>query len=68
MIPDNSVLITVAEEQREHLPKWGHPHDSDIEETYHVPACPTVEDCSNGLDPDENGQYLSSALRLKCQR
>eukprot|EP00959_Pyramimonas_sp_CCMP1952_P098747 2064307-Pyramimonas_sp.AAC.1 len=32
MIPDNSALVTVAEKQRGHLSKWGHPRDSDIEE------------------------------------
>eukprot|EP00959_Pyramimonas_sp_CCMP1952_P333442 6982028-Pyramimonas_sp.AAC.1 len=37
MIPDNSALVVVAGGQRGHLPKGGHPHDSDIEETYHVP-------------------------------
>eukprot|EP00959_Pyramimonas_sp_CCMP1952_P101713 2127853-Pyramimonas_sp.AAC.1 len=56
MIPDNSALIILAEEQRGHLPEWGHPHDSDIEETYHAPLCSTVEDWSYGLDSDENGQ------------
>eukprot|EP00959_Pyramimonas_sp_CCMP1952_P335776 7030953-Pyramimonas_sp.AAC.1 len=45
LIPDSSAHITIADEQRGHLPKWGHPHDSDIEETYHVPLCPAVEDC-----------------------
>eukprot|EP00959_Pyramimonas_sp_CCMP1952_P127748 2672023-Pyramimonas_sp.AAC.1 len=50
MIPDKGVLITVAEEQRGHLPKWGRPRDSDIEETYHAPLCSTVEDCSCGVD------------------
>eukprot|EP00959_Pyramimonas_sp_CCMP1952_P021130 445362-Pyramimonas_sp.AAC.1 len=37
MITDNNVLVTVAGEQRGHLPTWGHPRDSDIAETYHVP-------------------------------
>eukprot|EP00959_Pyramimonas_sp_CCMP1952_P377628 7910132-Pyramimonas_sp.AAC.1 len=32
MVPDRSALITVAEEQWGHLPKWGHPRDFDIEE------------------------------------
>eukprot|EP00959_Pyramimonas_sp_CCMP1952_P366402 7673980-Pyramimonas_sp.AAC.1 len=41
MITGSSVLVTVAEEQRGHLPKWGYPRDSDIEETYHVPPCST---------------------------
>eukprot|EP00959_Pyramimonas_sp_CCMP1952_P274638 5741078-Pyramimonas_sp.AAC.1 len=35
MVPDHRVLITVAEEQRGTLPKWGRPRDSDTEETYH---------------------------------
>eukprot|EP00959_Pyramimonas_sp_CCMP1952_P183341 3833201-Pyramimonas_sp.AAC.1 len=33
MITDNSVLVTLAEEPRGHLPAWGHPRDSDIAET-----------------------------------
>eukprot|EP00959_Pyramimonas_sp_CCMP1952_P074617 1558899-Pyramimonas_sp.AAC.1 len=35
MITDNTSLVTVAEEQRGHLPQWGDPRDSDIEETSH---------------------------------
>lgn len=46
MVTDNSALVTVAEEQRGHLPTWGYPRDSDIEETYHAPLCPTDEDHS----------------------
>eukprot|EP00959_Pyramimonas_sp_CCMP1952_P151658 3173204-Pyramimonas_sp.AAC.1 len=42
MIPDNSALITVAGEQRGHLPKWGHPRDSDTEEMHRVPLCSMV--------------------------
>eukprot|EP00959_Pyramimonas_sp_CCMP1952_P337886 7075910-Pyramimonas_sp.AAC.1 len=53
MITGNSVLVTVAEEQRGRLLTWGHPRDSDIEETYHVPLCSTGEDHSYGLDSDE---------------
>eukprot|EP00959_Pyramimonas_sp_CCMP1952_P186426 3898378-Pyramimonas_sp.AAC.1 len=33
MVPDQSVLIIAADEQRGHLPKWGRTHDSDTEET-----------------------------------
>eukprot|EP00959_Pyramimonas_sp_CCMP1952_P335000 7015078-Pyramimonas_sp.AAC.2 len=44
MITDNSALVTVAEKQRGHLPKWGYSRDSDTEETHHVPLCSTVED------------------------
>eukprot|EP00959_Pyramimonas_sp_CCMP1952_P335920 7033899-Pyramimonas_sp.AAC.1 len=58
MIPGNSALITVAEEQQGHLPKWGHPRDSDIDETHHVPLCSTAEDGSYGLGSDEKGQYV----------
>eukprot|EP00959_Pyramimonas_sp_CCMP1952_P234458 4898989-Pyramimonas_sp.AAC.1 len=39
MVPDQSVLIIVADEQRGHLPKWGRTHDSDAEETHYVPMC-----------------------------
>eukprot|EP00959_Pyramimonas_sp_CCMP1952_P294059 6150410-Pyramimonas_sp.AAC.1 len=35
--PDQSALITVADEQRGHLPKWGRTHDPDTEETYYAP-------------------------------
>eukprot|EP00959_Pyramimonas_sp_CCMP1952_P249496 5215561-Pyramimonas_sp.AAC.1 len=45
MVPDQSVLITVADEQRGHLPKWGRTRDSDTEETYHFPMRSMVEDC-----------------------
>eukprot|EP00959_Pyramimonas_sp_CCMP1952_P271435 5674421-Pyramimonas_sp.AAC.1 len=38
MVPYQSVLITVADEQRGHLPKWARTDDSDTEETYHVPV------------------------------
>eukprot|EP00959_Pyramimonas_sp_CCMP1952_P464802 9487220-Pyramimonas_sp.AAC.1 len=58
MITDDSVLVTVAEEQRGRLPKWGYSRDPGTEETYHVPLCSTVEDHSHGLDSDENGQYV----------
>eukprot|EP00959_Pyramimonas_sp_CCMP1952_P297843 6230642-Pyramimonas_sp.AAC.1 len=51
-ITDDSVLVTVAAEQRGHLPKWGYSCDSDIEETHHVSLCSTVEDHSYGLDSD----------------
>eukprot|EP00959_Pyramimonas_sp_CCMP1952_P399191 8364752-Pyramimonas_sp.AAC.1 len=39
MVPDQSVLVTVADEQRGHLPKWGRTHGPDIEETYSAPLC-----------------------------
>eukprot|EP00959_Pyramimonas_sp_CCMP1952_P366631 7678507-Pyramimonas_sp.AAC.1 len=55
MVPDQSVLITVADEQRGHLPKWGRTHDPNAEETYFAPFCALVEDDSRGLDSDENG-------------
>eukprot|EP00959_Pyramimonas_sp_CCMP1952_P438910 9188986-Pyramimonas_sp.AAC.1 len=32
MVPDQSALITVADEQRGHLPKWGRTHDPDAEQ------------------------------------
>eukprot|EP00959_Pyramimonas_sp_CCMP1952_P109587 2292213-Pyramimonas_sp.AAC.1 len=55
MILDNSALITVTGEQPGHLPKWGHPRDSDVEESYSVPLCSTVVFCSSyGLDSNEN--------------
>eukprot|EP00959_Pyramimonas_sp_CCMP1952_P091768 1921207-Pyramimonas_sp.AAC.1 len=50
---DNSVLVTVAEEQRWHLPAWGYPCDSDITETYRVPLFSRGEDDTYGLDSDE---------------
>eukprot|EP00959_Pyramimonas_sp_CCMP1952_P103642 2167310-Pyramimonas_sp.AAC.1 len=41
MVPDRSVLITVADEQRGHLPKWGRTRDSDAEDVLrpHVHRC-----------------------------
>eukprot|EP00959_Pyramimonas_sp_CCMP1952_P252811 5281453-Pyramimonas_sp.AAC.1 len=57
MVPDQSMLITVADEQRWCLPKWGRTRDSDIDETHHVPMCSMVEDCSYGLDSAETGQH-----------
>eukprot|EP00959_Pyramimonas_sp_CCMP1952_P299227 6258729-Pyramimonas_sp.AAC.1 len=39
MVPDQSVLITVADKQRGSLPKWGRTHDPDTEETYYAPLC-----------------------------
>eukprot|EP00959_Pyramimonas_sp_CCMP1952_P182213 3809837-Pyramimonas_sp.AAC.1 len=55
MVPHQSALITVADEQRGHLPKWGRTHDSDIEETYDVLMCSMVEDCSYGPESCETG-------------
>eukprot|EP00959_Pyramimonas_sp_CCMP1952_P437854 9166836-Pyramimonas_sp.AAC.1 len=56
MITHNSALVTVAEEQRGHLPTWGNPHGIDTTETHHVPLCSTGEDDTYGLDFDEHGQ------------
>eukprot|EP00959_Pyramimonas_sp_CCMP1952_P079848 1669502-Pyramimonas_sp.AAC.1 len=68
MIPDSSALITVAEEQRGHLPKREHPRDSDIEETHHVPLCSMVEDCSCGEDSDDNGQYVENCFTAEMSK
>eukprot|EP00959_Pyramimonas_sp_CCMP1952_P231989 4848207-Pyramimonas_sp.AAC.1 len=68
VISDNSVLITVAEEQRGHLPKWRHPRYSDIEETHHVPLCPTVEDCSCGLDSYEIGHCVELCFAAEVSK
>ena len=65
MVPDNCVLVTVADEQQGPLPKRGNSQDlrgnsqdSDTEETFHVPLCSTDNDTSYGLDFDENGHYV----------
>eukprot|EP00959_Pyramimonas_sp_CCMP1952_P046519 971628-Pyramimonas_sp.AAC.1 len=58
MVPDQSALITVADEQRERLPKKGRTRDSDAEETHYVPMRTMVEDDSCGLDSNENGRYV----------
>eukprot|EP00959_Pyramimonas_sp_CCMP1952_P073035 1525857-Pyramimonas_sp.AAC.1 len=50
MVPDQSALITVADEQRGHLPNWGRTHDSDTEEAYYVLIRTMVEDDNYGLD------------------
>eukprot|EP00959_Pyramimonas_sp_CCMP1952_P084289 1763050-Pyramimonas_sp.AAC.1 len=57
-VPDQSARITVTDEQRGHLPKWGRARDSDAEKTYYVPTCAIVEDDNYRLDSDENGQYV----------
>eukprot|EP00959_Pyramimonas_sp_CCMP1952_P185359 3875864-Pyramimonas_sp.AAC.1 len=67
-VPDHSALITVAEEQRGHLPKWGHPRGSDTEETYHVSLCPMVDDCSYGLDSDEHEQYVELCFAAEMSK
>eukprot|EP00959_Pyramimonas_sp_CCMP1952_P405077 8490086-Pyramimonas_sp.AAC.1 len=58
MVPDQSVLISVADEQRGRLPKWGRTRDADTEETYYAPMCTMVKDDSYGLDSDETGRYV----------
>eukprot|EP00959_Pyramimonas_sp_CCMP1952_P346392 7254813-Pyramimonas_sp.AAC.1 len=68
MITDNSVLVTVAEEQRGHLPAWGHPRDSNIEGTYHVPLSSADEDQSYGLGSDKNGQYIGLCLAAEMSK
>eukprot|EP00959_Pyramimonas_sp_CCMP1952_P131546 2750782-Pyramimonas_sp.AAC.1 len=68
MITDNGVLVTVAEEQRGHLPKGGYPRDSDIEETHHVPLCSTVEDHSYGLDSDETCQNFEFCFAAEMSK
>eukprot|EP00959_Pyramimonas_sp_CCMP1952_P371743 7784506-Pyramimonas_sp.AAC.1 len=69
MITDNSALVAVAEQQRGDLPKWwGHPRDSDVEETYHVPLCSKVEDNSYGLDSHENGQYVELCFAAEISK
>eukprot|EP00959_Pyramimonas_sp_CCMP1952_P368885 7726752-Pyramimonas_sp.AAC.1 len=68
MVPDQSVLITVADEQRGHLPKWGRIHDPDTEETYVAPLCTLVEDDSDGLDSDENGPYVELCFTTEMSK
>eukprot|EP00959_Pyramimonas_sp_CCMP1952_P430996 9026667-Pyramimonas_sp.AAC.1 len=58
MVPYQSVLITVADEQRGHLPERGRTRDSDTGETYYVQMCTMVEDNKCGLDSDETGPYV----------
>ena len=58
MVPDNCLLVTVADEQQGPLPMRGNPRDSDTDETFHVPLCSTDNDTSYGLDFDENGHYV----------
>eukprot|EP00959_Pyramimonas_sp_CCMP1952_P270944 5664280-Pyramimonas_sp.AAC.1 len=50
MITDKSALVTVAEEQRGHLPTLGTPRAVDRTETFHapVPVCSTDEDNTYG--------------------
>ena len=58
MVPDNCVLVAVADEQQVTLPMRGNSQTSDTEETFHVPLCSTDNDTSYGLDFDENGHYV----------
>eukprot|EP00959_Pyramimonas_sp_CCMP1952_P376789 7891799-Pyramimonas_sp.AAC.1 len=55
---DEKELLEATPPQRGFLPNWGHPRNSDIVETYHVPLCSMVEDCSYGVDSDEHGQSV----------
>eukprot|EP00959_Pyramimonas_sp_CCMP1952_P263216 5504123-Pyramimonas_sp.AAC.1 len=68
MVPDQSMLITVAGEQRGPLPKWGRTHDFDTEETYYVSMCTMVEDDTYGLDSDENGQSVDLCCTAEMSR
>eukprot|EP00959_Pyramimonas_sp_CCMP1952_P081953 1712114-Pyramimonas_sp.AAC.1 len=68
MIPDQSVLITVADEQRGHLPRWGRTRDSDTEETYYAPIRTMVEDDSYGLDSDENGRSVELSFTTEMSK
>eukprot|EP00959_Pyramimonas_sp_CCMP1952_P190492 3983874-Pyramimonas_sp.AAC.1 len=58
MITDNSVLATVAEEQRGHLPTRGIPRGIDAIYTCRVPLCSTDEDDSCGSESDEHAQCV----------
>eukprot|EP00959_Pyramimonas_sp_CCMP1952_P471602 9498673-Pyramimonas_sp.AAC.1 len=64
MVPDQSALLTVADEQRGHLPKWGCAHDPDAEETYYASLCTMVKDDSYGLDSDENGPCVELCVEM----
>eukprot|EP00959_Pyramimonas_sp_CCMP1952_P189448 3962912-Pyramimonas_sp.AAC.1 len=68
MVPDQSVLITVADEQRGHQPKCGRTRDSDTEETYYVPMCTMVEDDNYGLDSDEIGRYVELCFTAEVSK
>eukprot|EP00959_Pyramimonas_sp_CCMP1952_P338911 7097446-Pyramimonas_sp.AAC.1 len=68
MVLDQSVLITVADEQRGHLPKWGRTRDSVTEETYYAPICTVVEDDNYGLDSDENGQHVDLCFTAEVSK
>eukprot|EP00959_Pyramimonas_sp_CCMP1952_P364786 7639192-Pyramimonas_sp.AAC.1 len=68
MVPDQSVLITVADDQRGRLPKWGRARDSDTEETYYVPMCTMVEGDTYGLDSDEDGRYVELCFTAEMSK
>eukprot|EP00959_Pyramimonas_sp_CCMP1952_P456523 9473304-Pyramimonas_sp.AAC.1 len=68
MIIGNSALVTIAEEQRGHLPKWGYSRDSDIEEASHGSLCSRDEDHSYGLDSDENGRYVELCFAAEMSK
>eukprot|EP00959_Pyramimonas_sp_CCMP1952_P012244 258381-Pyramimonas_sp.AAC.1 len=68
MVPDQSVLITVAGEQWGHLPKWGRIHDSDAEETYCAPCKPWSKTSATDSTQTKTVDALNYVLRQKCRR
>eukprot|EP00959_Pyramimonas_sp_CCMP1952_P092095 1927526-Pyramimonas_sp.AAC.1 len=68
MVPDQSVLITVADEQRGYLPKCGRTRYSDTEETFYAPLCTMVEDDSYGLDSDDNGRCVELCFTTEMSK
>eukprot|EP00959_Pyramimonas_sp_CCMP1952_P117048 2446721-Pyramimonas_sp.AAC.1 len=68
MVPDQSALITVADEQRGQLPKRGRTRDPDTEETYYAPLCSMIEDDSSDSTLTKTVDALNCALRQECQR
>eukprot|EP00959_Pyramimonas_sp_CCMP1952_P032351 679116-Pyramimonas_sp.AAC.1 len=69
MIADNSALVTVVEEQRGHLPMWGHPRDSGITGADHVPVvCSTDEDDTYRLDSDDHADMSKVVISEQRHR
>eukprot|EP00959_Pyramimonas_sp_CCMP1952_P148003 3097193-Pyramimonas_sp.AAC.1 len=68
MVPDQSALITVADEQRGHLPKWGRTHDSDVGRRTTSQRVPWSTTTTTDWTQTRLVDMSNSVLRQKCQR
>eukprot|EP00959_Pyramimonas_sp_CCMP1952_P323819 6777148-Pyramimonas_sp.AAC.1 len=68
MTSDNSALVTVADEQQEHLPARGNPQSTSTAETHHVLLCSRDDDDSYGLDFDEHGHCVELCFTAEMSK